>query len=121
MNISVLSTILFAILGFVFSFGFDMMNLSIEAIVFLTMVFYLLSYSNERWLPLQWMEVLASSLDASQHVGNRRADIISAIESAISGVFVLSAKMALFYGLYTYFVHSLFNLNVIFIPSCKFY
>ncbi|KAE9554300.1 hypothetical protein FO519_002471 [Halicephalobus sp. NKZ332] len=116
-NISALSTIVFAILGFVFSFGFDMMNLFIEAIVFLTMVFYLLSYSSDRWLPLQWMEILASSVATSQHVGNRRADIISAIESAISGVFVLSAKMALFYGLYTYFVHSLFNLNVIFIPS----
>lgn len=34
-----------------------------------------------------------------------------------SGVFVLSAKMSIFYGLYTYFIHSLFDLNVVFLPS----
>uniref|UniRef100_A0A183CEY0 Transmembrane protein n=1 Tax=Globodera pallida TaxID=36090 RepID=A0A183CEY0_GLOPA len=33
------------------------------------------------------------------------------------GVFVLSAKMAIFYGLYTYFVHSIFSLNVVIMPS----
>lgn len=34
-----------------------------------------------------------------------------------SGVFVLSAKMSIFYGFYTYFVHSLFDLNIVFVPS----
>uniref|UniRef100_A0AC34RE70 AI-2E family transporter n=1 Tax=Panagrolaimus sp. JU765 TaxID=591449 RepID=A0AC34RE70_9BILA len=114
-NLSVLRTIISTILEFVFGFGFDMLNFFIEAIVFLTMIFYLLSYSRERWLPLKWMQFLASSVGASQQVG--KANITVAIENAISGVFVLSAKMAVFYGLYTYFIHSLFNLNIVFIPS----
>ncbi len=43
--------------------------------------------------------------------------IATAIEDSISGVFGLSAKLALFYGLWTWFVHSLFGLGIDFIPS----
>lgn len=34
---------------------------------------------------------------------------------------MLSSKMAVFYGLYTYFVHSLFDLNVVFVPCSEFF
>ena len=37
--------------------------------------------------------------------------ITKAVEEAISGVFLLSAKMALFYSLYTWFVHTLFQVS----------
>lgn len=36
-----------------------------------------------------------------------------------SGVFIFSIKMAIFYGLYSYFIHTLFMLNVVFVPSSK--
>uniref|UniRef100_A0A7E4UX04 Histidine kinase n=1 Tax=Panagrellus redivivus TaxID=6233 RepID=A0A7E4UX04_PANRE len=118
LNVSVLSTIVFSILGFVLGFGFDLLNFLIEIIVFLTIVYYLLANSSDRWLPLTWMQLLTSSINTntSDNSGNK-ADITSAIELAISSVFVLSAKMAVFYGLYTYFVHSLFDLNIVFVPS----
>lgn len=99
-----------------------MVNLFIEAIVFLTMIFYLLVYSQERWLPLKWFDIGASFINNNRKDvdDSTKANITSAIESAIRGVFVLSAKMSLFYGLYTYFIHSLFNLNIVFVPSRKF-
>lgn len=64
-------------------------------------------------------------------VEGHQVDVAKAVEKAIkylipftkspnssySGVFLLTAKMSIFYGLYTYFTHSLFTLNVIFVPS----
>uniref|UniRef100_A0A914CRK4 Transmembrane protein 245 n=1 Tax=Acrobeloides nanus TaxID=290746 RepID=A0A914CRK4_9BILA len=115
-NISVLSSVLFAILGFILGFGFDILNSVIETVVFLTMVYYLLASSNDQWLPLFWLSRFSESFTQDSDE-SRRTDITGAVENAISGVFVLSAKMSIFYGLYTYFVHSLFDLNVVFIPS----
>ncbi|PIO66199.1 hypothetical protein TELCIR_12098 [Teladorsagia circumcincta] len=89
------------------------------------MVYYLLSASRERWLPIQWFSDLAqlatiSDPSSATKTGKPSSvmdyDVTGAIEQAIFGVFVLSSKMAIFYGLYTYFVHSLFDLNVVFVP-----
>ena len=91
------------------------------------MVFYLLSNSTERWLPLTWMDLISKTI-AGRNISEdeevnaeNSAHITTAVEEAIRSVFVLSAKMSVFYGLYTYFVHSLFDLNVIFVPSSKWF
>ncbi|KHJ76751.1 hypothetical protein OESDEN_23629, partial [Oesophagostomum dentatum] len=126
-NMSFVMSLLGAVAGLILDFGMDIINLIIEIIVFLTMVYYLLSASRERWLPMEWVNKLSQLVSDSTSGGGRdtlraRAAIISeydmtgAIERAIFGVFVLSSKMAIFYGLYTYFVHSLFDLNVVFVP-----
>uniref|UniRef100_A0A0K0D019 Transmembrane protein n=1 Tax=Angiostrongylus cantonensis TaxID=6313 RepID=A0A0K0D019_ANGCA len=109
-NLFVIFSLLSALAGLIFDFGMDIINLIIEIMVFLTMVYYLLSASRDRWLPIEWISNL-SSTSVTEY------DLTNAIEQAISGVFVLSSKMAVFYGLYTYFVHSLFDLNVVFVPS----
>ncbi|KAL7075094.1 hypothetical protein ACQ4LE_005906 [Meloidogyne hapla] len=119
-NISLLTTALFAALSALLGFGSELLNGLIECIVFLTTVYYLLANSYSRWLPLQFISDCTSAFqvfrneDLTSGVG---VDVAKAAERAINGVFLLSTKMAIFYGLYTYFIHSLFTLNVVFIPS----
>ncbi|UMM24125.1 hypothetical protein L5515_004509 [Caenorhabditis briggsae] len=117
-NVSIFSSLLVSFAGIILSFGMELLNTFIELIVFLTMVYYLLSASRTRWLPLQWASDL-SAVTANDETMSAPAQhhITAAIEHAIFGVFILSAKMAVFYGLYTYFVHSLFDLNIVFVPS----
>lgn len=136
MNVSILSTILGSIFSLVLGLGFDLLNFFIEFIVFNTAVYYLLANSTTQWLPLKWFNDFLYSVQLTTDAGSfSKKQIVGAVENAIrfdysliflcnsyfSGVFVLSAKMSIFYGLYTYFVHSLFNLNVVFIPSSIFY
>uniref|UniRef100_A0A915M9D0 Transmembrane protein n=1 Tax=Meloidogyne javanica TaxID=6303 RepID=A0A915M9D0_MELJA len=119
-NISLLTTALFAALSALLGFGSELLNGLIECIVFLTTVYYLLANSYSRWLPLQLLSDCTAAFqvfrseDLTSGVG---VDVAKAAERAINGVFLLSTKMAIFYGLYTYFIHSLFTLNVVFIPS----
>ncbi|CAB3402548.1 unnamed protein product [Caenorhabditis bovis] len=115
-NVSFLTSLLTAFAGIILSFGMELLNTFIECIVFLTMVYYLLSASRDRWLPLQWASDLSATTSIDKN-SQQQHQITQAIEHAIFGVFVLSAKMAVFYGLYTYFVHSLFDLNIVFVPS----
>ncbi|KAI6241744.1 hypothetical protein M3Y99_00337300 [Aphelenchoides fujianensis] len=110
LNISVLYTIAWSVLGFVLGFGFELLSFVVEIIVFLTVVYYLLASSNEQWLPLRWVSDITPAIQASES----RYSIATAIESAISSVFVLSAKMSIFYGLYTYFVTTVFDLNILY-------
>uniref|UniRef100_A0A0R3RU73 Transmembrane protein n=1 Tax=Elaeophora elaphi TaxID=1147741 RepID=A0A0R3RU73_9BILA len=96
-NISTLGTILFTILAIVIDFGLEILNFFIEITVFLTALYYLLASSQDTWLPTKWLsDALPHSHDT---VGSAQSYIIPAIEKAISGVFVLSAKMSLFYVL----------------------
>ncbi|VDM60678.1 unnamed protein product [Angiostrongylus costaricensis] len=120
-NLFVIFSLMGALAGLIFDFGMDIINLIIEIIVFLTMVYYLLSASRDRWLPIEWISNLANMASVTSNavkssISVTEYDLTNTIEQAISGVFVLSSKMAVFYGLYTYFVHSLFDLNVVFVP-----
>ncbi|KAL3089380.1 hypothetical protein niasHT_030247 [Heterodera trifolii] len=121
MNISLLSTVLLSTLSLVVEFSFDLFNFLIEWLVFLSTLFYLLSNSSDQWLPIWWVNGASAFFQLAAVEGEAQRDnnlnVANAAEKAIQGVFVLSAKMAIFYGLYTFFVHSLFSLNVIIIPS----
>lgn len=40
-----------------------------------------------------------------------------ALEQAINGVFKATGQMALFYGLWTWFIHTLFNVRIVYLPT----
>ncbi|KAJ9597096.1 hypothetical protein L9F63_027017, partial [Diploptera punctata] len=77
-------------------------------VVFLTALFYLLSSSGELYKPVELIT------NFSPNMGNRFA---TAIETAVVGVFRASFKMAVFYGLWTWLIHNLFDVKVIYLPS----
>ncbi|KAI1701542.1 transmembrane protein [Ditylenchus destructor] len=111
---AILTTVTMGLLGF----GFDILNSFIELIVFCSVVYYLLAYSDEQWAPLKLVNDLSSFLRVrGQSINTSGLNVGEAVESAISDVFVLSTKMAVFYWLYFNFLYSIFDLHVIFIPS----
>ncbi|XP_064595051.1 transmembrane protein 245-like isoform X2 [Liolophura sinensis] len=106
-NLSLFFSSLTAVLSMVFGGGTAVLNFVISAVIFLTTIFYLLASSGDKYKPLEVFTTISPS-------GQRFAQ---AVEEAISGVFMASLKMALFYGLYTWFTHSAFGVSVVFIPA----
>lgn len=80
--------------------------------VFLTALFYLLRASGERYKPL---DLFASMLPGSA------SRLGEAVEEAVAGVFAASFKMAAFYGLYTWLIHTLFDVKMVYIPTGESY
>ncbi|VDM85908.1 unnamed protein product, partial [Strongylus vulgaris] len=64
-NLSLVLSLLGALAGLIFDFGTDIINLVIEIIVFLTLTYYLLSASRERWLPMEWASNLSHLVSVS--------------------------------------------------------
>lgn len=80
--------------------------------IFSTALFYLLCSSEKVYKPSELVNKLVPQTDA----GTKFAE---AVEEAVNGVFAASIKMAAFYGLYTWFIHTLFEVRIIYIPSGK--
>ncbi|KAJ9599934.1 hypothetical protein L9F63_009762 [Diploptera punctata] len=97
-----------AMLSIVFGGGTAVLNFILDMVVFLTALFYLLSSSGELYKPVELIT------NFSPNMGNRFA---TAIETAVVGVFRASFKMAVFYGLWTWLIHNLFDVKVIYLPS----
>lgn len=85
------------------------LEIGLLQVVFLTTLFYLLNSSGDLYKPVEIMTNFSPS-------GNR---VGLALESAINGVFAASFKMATFYGLWTWFIHNLFGVRIVYLPSGK--
>ncbi|XP_038058247.1 transmembrane protein 245-like isoform X2 [Patiria miniata] len=109
-NVSILFTILTALLSFVFEGSTALLNFIISFLVFVTTLFYLLSASRGQFLPMQWISGLTPAGQASSRYSN-------ALETAIRDVLGASIKMSAFYGLYTWLTHTLFGIKIVFIPT----
>lgn len=110
-NVALSLQVVFSTLSLVFGGGTAILNTLLSMVIFLTTLFYLLSCSGGQYKPV---EVL-SSLGLSQ--SNNHFKFARAFEDAIGSVFVVSLKMGAFYGLYTWFTHVVFSVQIIFIPS----
>uniref|UniRef100_A0A0N5BX30 Transmembrane protein n=1 Tax=Strongyloides papillosus TaxID=174720 RepID=A0A0N5BX30_STREA len=113
LNISLLVNLF----GSILIFGVDVMNFILSLIIFLTMLYYLLAESHDKFAPIKIISDVTKSFSVSKNNEGQSVDISVAFESAISDVFVLSMKKAIFYALYTYFINTLFDLKIIIIPT----
>lgn len=106
-NISLVLGSFSAIVSVLLGGGTAVLNFILNVIIFLTTLFYLLSSSGELYKPVELMTQFSSN-------GNRLG---LALGDAINGVFTASFKMATFYGLWTWFIHNLFNVKIVYLPS----
>lgn len=111
-NVTIFISVFTAILSVVFGGGTAVLNFVINFVIFTTALYYLLVASDSTYKPIQ---LLSKAIPNSK--GKPISGLGKAVEQAINGVFALSFKMAFFYGLYTWLIHSLFNVNIIYIPS----
>lgn len=134
-NLSIMFSILTAITSLLLSGSSALLNGALNFIVFSTSLFYLLCASEDQYKPIEWASnllptssessVRSSSADGpffprfQEQVSLRRQNnkFVRAFNEGINSVFAASFKMATFYGLYTWLIHTLFQARLVYIPS----
>ena len=111
--------VLFFMSGKLFSLllggGKALINFFFASIIFFTSLFYLMLYSKSNYIP---MRRILEFIPVTNVGGlNPAKEIERALSEAIVSVFDASLRMALFYGVYTWLIHSVFGVSIAFIPA----
>ena len=111
--------VLFLLSGKLFSLllggGRALINFFFASIIFFTSLFYLMLYSRNNYMPMR--RILEFIPVTTVGDFNPAKEIERALSEAIVSVFDASLRMALFYGVYTWLVHSVFGVSIAFIPA----
>jgi hypothetical protein len=115
-HIPIISSLLRSSLGVILHGGQALVNFLFSSIIFLSTLFYLLSHSKHKYLPVEGILSLMPQQQGDPHQSSimKAGD---ALTRAYRSVFLVTFKMALFYGLYTWFVHKLFFIEAAILPA----
>ncbi|EZA55926.1 transmembrane protein 245 isoform X2 [Ooceraea biroi] len=106
-NMSVILTIFTELFYIVLMSGSAVLNFVLSTVVFFTTLFYLLSSSSKTYKPIE----LTTMFSPSCH------RIAMALQEAVIGVFAATFKLASFFGMWTWFIHNLFQVKIVYLPS----
>ncbi|KAL1122806.1 hypothetical protein AAG570_003132 [Ranatra chinensis] len=107
-NFTLLLNILSTLFSLIFGGGMSVINFTLHMVVFLTALFYLLSTSRQLYKPVEVVTHM------SPKYGNKLA---VAVENACQEVLTASVKLSVFYGMWTWLIHTIFQSNIVYMPS----
>ncbi|XP_014232142.1 transmembrane protein 245 isoform X1 [Trichogramma pretiosum] len=112
-NMSVVVSIVTELLYIVLISGSAVLNFALSMVVFFTALFYLLSSSVKAYKPI---EVVSLFSPIGCHSHDEKGFAIALQESVI-GVFTATFKLASFFGMWTWLMHNLFQVRIVYVPS----
>ncbi|XP_076166414.1 transmembrane protein 245 isoform X2 [Ptiloglossa arizonensis] len=107
-NMFVILTILTELLYIVLMSGSAVLNFTLSLVVFFTTLFYLLSSSNKSYKPVELITVF-SPISCHRFAVD--------LQEAVIGVFAATFKLASFFGMWTWFIHNMFQVKIVYLPT----
>ncbi|KYM90363.1 Transmembrane protein C9orf5 [Atta colombica] len=107
-NISVILTIFTELFYIVLMSGSAVLNFVLSTVVFFTTLFYLLSSSDKTYKPIE-LTTMFSPISCHRFA--------MSLQEAVIGVFAATFKLASFFGMWTWFIHNLFQVKIVYLPS----
>ncbi|XP_031833706.2 transmembrane protein 245 isoform X1 [Nomia melanderi] len=112
-NMSVILTIFTELFYIVLMSGTAVFNFALSMVVFFTTLFYLLSSSNKTYKPIELTTLFSPISCHSLYVEG----FAVALQEAVIGVFAATFKLASFFGMWTWFIHNMFQVKIVYLPS----
>ena len=106
-NIGFLFDTCLGIIKIILNSGSGVVNFVFGIFIYLTASFYLLSNSTDTYIP---MEVI------SQYSIFQISGVGGTIQKAVNSVFLITIKMSVFYLLWTYITHVVFDASIVVLP-----